>query len=142
MSDTSAQDLCLYAIAAGMEKKAFRPVVMDLKNQGAFTQYFAILSATNPRQVSAVADGIKVFLREEFDIKPVAVDGLEQSTWVLMDYGAFCVHIFQEPTREIYQLERLWSKGRLVPIDSSIIDNLMTKTSGYQKPNSLEPASV
>ena len=39
---------------------------------------------------------------------PVRVEGLDQREWVLMDYGAFVVHVFQQEQRDFYQLERLW----------------------------------
>ena len=34
------------------------------------------------------------------------------SNWILMDYGAVVVHIFQAETRTFYDLERLWKDGR------------------------------
>jgi ribosome-associated protein len=48
---------------------------------------------------------------------PVSVDGLESCTWVLIDFGFLFVHVFQEPTRELYQLEQLWSKAHLIPVE-------------------------
>jgi ribosome-associated protein len=110
----SREDMAVLAIAAAMDKKAARPVLLDLRSQGAFTEYFAIVSATNARQVSAVAEGIRMFFKQAFGLQALSVDGMESQTWVLLDYGFLFVHVFQEPTRELYQLEQLWSKGRLV----------------------------
>lgn len=106
------EELVKLALAIGLEKKATRPLAIDLRNQGAFTEYFAILSATNARQVAAVAEDIRLFFRDELGLQPVAVDGREQRTWILLDYGFLFIHVFQEPTRELYSLEKLWSKGR------------------------------
>jgi ribosome-associated protein len=39
----------------------------------------------------------------------VRVEGQQDATWVLMDYGDFIVHVFLQETREYYDLEHLWS---------------------------------
>lgn len=119
------EELVSLALALGVEKKATRPLAIDLRNQGAFTEYFAILSATNARQVAAVAEEIRVFFRDQLGVQPVAIDGREQRTWILLDYGFLFVHVFQEPTRELYSLEKLWSKGRyMTPGDQELADLL------------------
>ncbi|KAB8027758.1 ribosome silencing factor [Fluviispira multicolorata] len=110
------EEIAMLAIAAAEEKKAVRPVVMDLTSQGAFTELFAILSASNTRQVYAAAEAVRHFFKTHFGMSPVTVDGMENCTWVLIDYGFLFVHIFQEPTRELYQLEQLWSKAHMLPV--------------------------
>ncbi|NBO39701.1 ribosome silencing factor [bacterium] len=106
------EEIVKLAMAIGLEKKATRPLAIDLRSQGAFTEYFVLLSAANARQVAAVAEEIRIFFRDNLGLQPVAVDGREQRTWILLDYGFLFVHVFQEPTRELYALEQLWSKGR------------------------------
>jgi ribosome-associated protein len=115
----SPEDFALLAIGAGIERKAFAPVLLDLRNQHAFTEYFAILSANNPRQVAAVAEGIKTFCREQLGVRPLSVDGMESLNWVLIDFGFLFIHIFQTETRSIYRLEEVWSKARLIPVDEA-----------------------
>jgi ribosome-associated protein len=123
------EDLALLAVAVACEKKAVRPVILDLRNLGhAFTEIFSIVSATNHRQVYAIAEEIRLFFKEHFDLNPVAVDGLESCTWVLLDYGFMFVHVFQEPTRELYQLEQLWSKARDIPATEEIFVPLYKST--------------
>jgi len=121
------EELVKLALAIGLEKKATRPLAIDLRNQGAFTEYFAILSATNARQVAAVAEDIRMFFRDELGLLPVAVDGREQRTWILLDYGFLFVHVFQEPTRELYSLEQLWSKGRYMTPSEQELSQLLAE---------------
>lgn len=123
----SVEELAHVAIGVGMDKKAFKPVLIDLKPIGAFTEYFAILSGTNPRHVNAIAENIRLFFKNTFGLNPVAADGLETNTWILLDYGAFFVHIFQEATRELYKLENLWSKGRFVDISEEHVQQVFKK---------------
>jgi ribosome-associated protein len=131
------EELVKLALAIGLEKKATRPLAIDLRNQGAFTEYFAILSATNARQVAAVAEEIRLFFRDELGLQPVAVDGREQRTWILLDYGFLFVHVFQEPTRELYSLEKLWSKGRyMTPADQELAELLAEVKAALPKSSS------
>lgn len=125
----SHEDMALLAIGAAMDKKAFRPVLLDLRTQGAFTEYFALLSATNARQANAIAEGVRMFFKNTFGLHPISVDGLESLTWVLLDYGFLFVHVFQEPTRELYQLEQLWGKGRIVPLAEEPVHLLFNEVS-------------
>ncbi len=122
--ELSNTEIAKLAVAVATEKKAVRPVIMDLANLGAFTELFTIVSAANPRQVYAIADSIKQFFKHNLALAPISVDGLESSTWVLIDYGFLFIHIFQEPTRELYQLEQLWSKAHLVNIVEEDIQKL------------------
>lgn len=121
------EELVQLALAIGLEKKAMRPVALDLRPQGAFTEYFAILSATNARQVAAVAEEIRLFFRDQLGIQPVSIDGRESCTWILLDYGFLFVHVFQEPTRELYALEQLWSKGRFIPTTEEELGHLLSE---------------
>jgi ribosome-associated protein len=73
-----------------------------------FTDYFLLCSGTNERQVQAIADAVQESLRAEQKAKPLHVEGYNRGLWVLLDYGDFVMHIFQEEPRRFYSLERLW----------------------------------
>jgi ribosome-associated protein len=126
----SVEELSLIAVAVAMDKKASRPIVIDLKPQGAFTEYFSIVSASNSRQVRAIAEEIRIFFKRAFGISPVAADGFETCSWILLDYGSFFIHVFQEPTRELYRLENLWSKGRFLDVREDLALALMNEVKG------------
>jgi len=49
--------------------------------------------------------------------RPLRREGLEDATWVLLDYGDLVVHVFDEPTRRYYDLERLWSDAPRTDFD-------------------------
>ena len=73
------------AIEAAQDKKATGVVVLDLKKAGAFTDYFVICSAANPRQVQAVADAIEESLKGQKQ-RPSLVEGYARAEWILLDY--------------------------------------------------------
>ncbi len=102
------------AVAACEDKKADRLSVLELeKNSGAFTDYFVICSATNPRQLQAISDEVEERLKK-LGLHPKSVEGYRQAEWVLLDYVDFVVHVFSQKARDFYDLERLWKSAKKV----------------------------
>ncbi len=102
------------AVAACEEKKADRLSVLELeKNSGAFTDYFVICSATNPRQLQAISDEVERRLKK-LGLYPKSIEGYRQAEWVLLDYVDFVVHVFSQKARDFYDLERLWKSAKKV----------------------------
>jgi len=105
-SDTSSR--VREAVAAMLDKKALDLKVLYLGAISDFTDYFVIASGSSERQVQAIADGVEERLRE-IGLRPLSSEGQSRGQWVLLDYGAFLVHVFTEERRAFYGLERLWS---------------------------------
>lgn len=95
------------AVLAAEDRKAIDLKVLQLEKISDFTDYFILCSGTSERQVQAIADSIDERLRAE-KVRPLHVEGYNRGQWVLLDYGDFVVHIFQDETRRFYSLERLW----------------------------------
>ena len=72
------------------------------------TDWFAVTSAGNRRQVRAIVEEIEEQVASHGGPKPRRIEGKDTLSWVLMDYGAFVVHVFDTEAREFYDLERLW----------------------------------
>lgn len=72
------------------------------------TDWFVVTSGANPRQVRAIVEEIEEQLTAAGGPKPIRIEGLDTLSWVLMDYGAFVVHVFSTEARDYYDLERLW----------------------------------
>ena len=97
------------AVAAMLDKKGLDLKVLHLEPVTEVTDYFLICSAGNPRQIEAIGDAVKDGLRERGGVRPLHVEGKGGGHWLLLDYGDFVVHVFDEQTRAFYDLERLWS---------------------------------
>ena len=95
------------AVAAAEDRKALDLKVLHLQQVSDFTDYFLICSGSSERQVQAIADAVQEKLREE-RVRPLHVEGYNRAQWVLLDFGDFVVHVFQEEPRRFYSLERLW----------------------------------
>ena len=94
-------------------------VVLDLREIASFTDYFVITSGTNERQVQAISDGIVETLKKSGS-PALRVEGYKTAEWILVDYGDFVVHIFDEKARRFYDLERLWRESKRVELPPDI----------------------
>lgn len=108
------------ALHSASEKKAHDLVVLDLREVASFTDYFAIASGTNVRQVQAVADEVQEQLRKQLNVRPARVEGYNSAEWILLDYGDFIFHVFEEKSRRFYDLERLWRDAARVPLPADL----------------------
>lgn len=117
------------AISACQDKKAEELTILQLdKNSGAFTDYFAICSGTNPRQIQAISDEVELRLKRA-GVYPHNIEGYKQAEWVLLDYVDFVVHVFSESARRYYDLERLWRTAKKIEI-SELTRKARKRTTG------------
>ena len=103
------------AITAVQNKLAFAVVVLDLREIGAFTNFFLICSAASTPQVQAIHDEVEREL-EKFGRRATQREGYNAGQWALMDYGNFVVHAFSEQGRVFYNLERLWRTAKRIEV--------------------------
>jgi ribosome-associated protein len=109
------------AAAAASSKKGEDIVALDVGDILSITDAFVIASGTNTRQVRTIVDEIEKAMKDHSAERPTSVEGRDDATWVLLDYGDIVVHVFLDETRAYYELERLWTDAprihweRLVP---------------------------
>lgn len=97
------------------EKKADRPVLLDLTRVSIMTDYFMIASAQSSVQAAAIAEHIEHELKQH-GVVPMGKELDQGGKWLLLDYGSVIVHIFQEEARQFYNLERLWGEAPLITL--------------------------
>lgn len=112
-------------VNAALERKAKDLTLLKVKDFSPVTDYFIICSGSSDRQVRAIADSIEKRLKES-GIVPLGIEGKQFGGWILMDYGDVVVHVFHEPVREFYNIERLWSDAPRMTVADTIkqIDSL------------------
>lgn len=102
--------------AYALEKKAFDVRILEVRELSSLTDYLLLASGRSDRQVQAVAESVRLGLKKEHATPPLAVEGMNEGRWVLIDYGDVMVHIFQQPVREFYDLDGLWSEATEIPV--------------------------
>ncbi len=97
-------------------------VVLDLRNIADISDFFVIATGDNNRMVDAIVDEIENRLRP-LGVTAFAIEGREDNTWDLMDFGSVLVHVFQPAARDFYRLERLWGDApRLDYLDGAAVE--------------------
>ena len=109
----------LAALHAAGEKKALEPVVLDLREIASFTDYFVIFSGANERQVQAISDEVYETLKKAGE-PAIRVEGYKTAEWILLDYGDFVVHVFEQKARKFFDLERLWRESKRVELPAEL----------------------
>lgn len=99
--------LAIRAARAASEKQGHDIRVLNVRDLIAITDYFVIVSASNDRQVHAIAVAVEDELRRS-SVKPLRREGERDLRWLLLDYADIVVHIFLDEDRAFYELERLW----------------------------------
>ena len=89
------------------DRKAWDPVLIDVRGRTTIADYFVICEADTDRQVRAIADAMLERARES-GVRPFRVGGYEDATWVLLDFDSVLVHVFLPGERAFYDLESLW----------------------------------
>ena len=103
--------LTLAAARAAARKKADNIIAIDVSERLALTDVFLILSGDNDRQVRALVDAIAEAMLKA-GARRRQCEGLEEASWVLIDYSDIVVHVQQAEAREYYALERVWMDCR------------------------------
>jgi ribosome-associated protein len=109
------EEAVLLAVQAAEEKKAENPVILDLREVATFTEFFLICNGSNPKQVQAISYSIEDTLRKSGK-RPLHIEGYQAAEWILLDYGDFLVHVFNNTARRFYDLERLWRDAKHLEI--------------------------
>jgi ribosome-associated protein len=97
------------AAHAADDKKGEEIVVLDVGEILSIAEAFVFVSAPNTRLVRTIVDEVELALKLTDEESPRSVEGLDDATWVLMDYGDVIVHVFLSETRAFYDLDRLWA---------------------------------
>ncbi|NXM73583.1 MASU1 protein, partial [Serilophus lunatus] len=93
----NAKDICVIQISPEMK----------------YCDYFIIVSGSSTRHLHAMAHYmLKMYkhLKEKCD-PHVQIEGKETDDWLCIDFGNIVVHFMLPETREVYELEKLWTLG-------------------------------
>lgn len=106
-------------IQAALGRKARDLLLLDVRELTTLADVFMLCTGRSNRQVSAIADHIRRFLKDH-GIRPLYVEGMKEGHWVLLDYGQVVIHVFYEPVRHFYDLESLWADARQLPVEDFV----------------------
>ena len=77
-------------------------IALDVQGKSSITDCMIICTGTSSRHVMSIADHAAGLL-------PLGVEGENSADWIVVDLGDVIVHVMQEESRRLYELEKLWS---------------------------------
>ena len=109
----TARQFAIDAARLAANTRCHDVVLLDVRGLSPVTDYMIIATGTSPRQMRSVCDEIAE-MGEKFRYTPLASNGMEGETWMLIDFVDVVVHIFSRDAREFYDLDSLWGDAAKV----------------------------
>jgi nicotinate-nucleotide adenylyltransferase len=103
------------------DKKGIAVRAFDLQKMGTTTDFTLIASGTSTRHASSMAENLTMAVKEEFNVLPQGVEGIDEGRWVVVDYGPLIIHLFYDYVRQEYNMEELWKEGTEITVKDSKI---------------------
>jgi len=107
----------ILCVNAALEKKAKNIIILNMQKVTSFADYSIVCSGNSDRQVQSIAQAIEENMKKN-GFLPLGIEGEKTAQWILMDYADIIVHVFYEPVRDFYDMERLWSDAPRMEIDN------------------------
>jgi ribosome-associated protein len=107
-SHATPLQLALAAARSAGAKKAQDIVLLDMRGLVAYTDYLVVCTGQTPRQTKAIAEEVRLRLKDEHGVIARRVEGEREGEWILIDLLDAVVHIFTPQARDFYRLDRLW----------------------------------
>ena len=111
----SEQDLLIMKLLSNVQNilednKAEDISILNVKDKSSVTDFMMIASGRSTRHIQAIADNLIDKLKKD-KIKPLGVEGYNQSEWILIDYGDLLIHVMHPKAREFFSIEKLWDES-------------------------------
>lgn len=132
-------DFCAQTLFA---RKAIQVRGFDLRGMVAPSEFAIICSGTSTRHTGSLAENVVQAVKEEFNLLPLSIEGVDEGRWVLVDYGSLIVHVFYDHIRQEYSLEKLWTQGidlNLKDKNPAAADETPKTTTSISKSSSTTP---
>jgi ribosome-associated protein len=118
IASESARTTATAIAVAALDKKAMGVEILDVAGKVDYADFLVVMTGRSDRHAQAIAQGIEEDLKKK-GVRATAVEGLPHGTWVLMDFGDVVVHVFQNDTRQLYDIEGLWLDALRLPVPAN-----------------------
>ncbi len=121
LKNTDSLTLAKKIVETLIEKKALDVRLYSVKEESSITDYYVNATGRSSTQVASLADEV-AFKTEESGRAPLRIEGRDGKAWLLVDYGDVIVNVFDKPSREFYNFDRLLSEDGRVDISDIIAE--------------------
>lgn len=102
------QELQSFVIDKLEDLKGQDIITIDVSKTSSITDCMIICTGTSSRHVSSIADHVVQSARK-VGLMALGLEGETTGDWVVVDFDDVIVHVLQEDSRRLYELEKLWS---------------------------------
>lgn len=88
-------------------------VVLEIGNLLPVADFFVIATGTSARQMRSIADDLMEMARAQ-GFRPMHQTGLDSGTWILVDCIDVIIHLFNDESRQFYDLDNLWGDAKRI----------------------------
>ena len=114
-----ARRIALLSAQAGLEKKAVDVEIVDVTGKVDYADYLVLMTGHSDRHVHAIAEAVEELLSKNGS-RAISMEGMPQAQWVLIDFVDVVVHVFEESTRSLYDLDGLWMDAKRIPVEDGV----------------------
>ncbi|MDN5865116.1 MAG: ribosome silencing factor [Gammaproteobacteria bacterium] len=97
-------------VAVLAQFKAVNVAVLDVRGKTSISDYLVVAGGNSQRHLATMKRAVLDFAKSR-KLRPLGVEGSDQSEWQLIDLADCVVHLMRPEARAFYDLERLWSVG-------------------------------
>jgi nicotinate-nucleotide adenylyltransferase len=108
----SYEDFTRFCANILFSRKAIQVRGFDLRQMTAPAEFTIVASGTSTRHASSLAENVVRAVKEEFNLFPQSIEGVDEGRWVVVDYGTTIIHIFYDFVRQEYSIEKLWKDAK------------------------------
>ena len=121
LSEADSLTLARAAVYVLVEKNALDIRLYEAGEGNSVTDYYVNATGRSSTNVASLADEVayKLGLNGKDALR---VEGRSGNAWILVDYGDVIVNIFDKPSREFYNFDRLLSEDGRIDISDVVAE--------------------
>lgn len=90
--------------------KAEDVALINVKEKSSVADYFVVATGRSSTHTRSLIEHVEEEI-EKTGVAPIREEGVREGRWAVIDYGDVIVHVFNDETRLMYHLEKLWGDG-------------------------------
>ncbi len=115
------QNFTKFCAQALFDKKAIQLLGYDISSISTTTEFVIVCSGSSTKHASSMAENLVRTVKDEFQLSPFHIEGVEEGRWVIVDYGSLMIHLFYDFVRQEYRLEELWKNGKMLKLEDQAL---------------------
>lgn len=110
-----SRQLAITLAQAADERKGADILILNVQDVSYLADYFVIVTGFSRPQVRALSDAMETAAADQGHL-PKHIEGVSESTWVVLDYGDVIAHVMLPDQRQYYSLEAFWGHAEQVSL--------------------------